>query len=240
MAIRSADARAVIEAAERAQRQVQVVMQNRFTPEAQWLKALVTSGRLGRLFLVQVSCLWNRDHRYYTPGSWHGDRELDGGILFTQFSHFVDMLYWLFGGFDSIQARIANLNHPDLADFEDTGMAQFEFSAGGMGALQFTTAAWDRNEESSLTIVAENGTVRLSGQYMNSIDLCHIKGLPEVQVAREMEEIRKRSGALIPHAAVYSHLVAEIRSAYRLSPSAGEGLNVIELIEGIYTVARKA
>jgi UDP-N-acetyl-2-amino-2-deoxyglucuronate dehydrogenase len=240
MAIRSAEARTVVETAARTGRTAHVVMQNRYTAEAQWLKSLVASGRLGRLFLVQVTCLWNRDRRYYTPGSWHGDQELDGGTLFTQFSHFVDMLYWLFGSFGNIQARVANLNHPELQGFEDTGMAQFDFSAGGMGALQFTTAAWDRNAESSLTIVAENGTVRLSGQYMNAIELGHIKGMPERQIAEELEAFRSRSDGRIPHYAVYSHLAAAIHGDTGPTHSAEEGLKVVELIEAIYAAAKQA
>ena len=240
MAIKSADARAVINAAEKAGRTVQVVMQNRYSPEAQWLKNLVASGRLGRVFLVQVSCLWNRDHRYYAPGSWHGSRDMDGGTLYTQFSHFIDMIYWLFGSFGNIQSRMANLHHPGLPDFEDTCLAQFAFSSGGMGTLQFTTAAWDRNAESSLTIVAEHGTVRLAGQYMNAIELGHIKGYSEGQIEKELGAMRPKLMGHDPHYTVYAHLAAELGSSDVPSRSAEDGLAVVELIERIYAAAKQA
>ncbi|MFN6014985.1 MAG: Gfo/Idh/MocA family protein, partial [Flavobacteriales bacterium] len=78
-------------------RQVFCVMQNRYSPPSQWIKELVDNGTLGKIYMVQLNCYWNRDHRYYKKGGWKGTKDLDGGTLFTQFSHFIDIMYWLFG-----------------------------------------------------------------------------------------------------------------------------------------------
>ena len=96
---------------------------------------MIDSGRLGKIYLVQLNCFWNRDERYYKPGGWHGDACLDGGTLFTQFSHFIDIMYWLFGDIQHIQARFADFNHQQLTGFEDSVLGTFEFVNGGMGCL---------------------------------------------------------------------------------------------------------
>src|SRR5690554_6051553 len=72
------------------------VMQNRYSPPSEWIKSVVDQGVLGKVFMVQINCYWNRDDRYYKKGGWKGTQDLDGGTLFTQFSHFIDIMYWLF------------------------------------------------------------------------------------------------------------------------------------------------
>ncbi|MDZ7846890.1 MAG: Gfo/Idh/MocA family oxidoreductase [Owenweeksia sp.] len=163
-------------------RQVFAVMQNRYSPPSVWIKNLLENGKLGRINMVQVNCYWNRDERYYTGKNWHGHKELDGGTLFTQFSHFVDIMYWLFGDIANIQTRMRDFNHQKLTDFEDSGIISFDFVRGGMGVINFSTSCWDANFESSLTILAEKGTVKIGGQYMNEVEYCHVQDY-------EMEEL---------------------------------------------------
>lgn len=87
------------------------VMQNRYSPPSVWLKDVVESGILGSIYSVQLNCFWNRDERYYKAGNWHGDAQMDGGTLYTQFSHFVDIMYWLFGDITNIKGSFHDFNH---------------------------------------------------------------------------------------------------------------------------------
>jgi predicted dehydrogenase len=82
------------------------VMQNRYSPPSEWLKEIIETKKLGEIFMVQVNCFWNRDDRYYKKGGWKGTQDMDGGTLFTQFSHFIDIMYWLFGDIENIQGKI--------------------------------------------------------------------------------------------------------------------------------------
>ena len=84
-------------------KQVFAVMQNRYSPPSEWLKEIIETKKLGKIFMVQVNCYWNRDSRYYKKGGWKGTQDQDGGTLFTQFSHFIDIMYWLFGDIENIQ-----------------------------------------------------------------------------------------------------------------------------------------
>ena len=109
------------------------VMQNRYSPPSEWIKSVVERKILGDIFMVQLNCYWNRDDRYYKAGGWKGTKELDGGTLFTQFSHFIDIMYWLFGDIDQIQGKFADFTHTDSTDFEDSGFVSFDLLDGGMG-----------------------------------------------------------------------------------------------------------
>src|SRR5690606_28154696 len=133
---------------------------------------LIQENRLGEVYMVDINCYWNRDKRYYRGDTWHGKKDLDGGTLVTQFSHFVDIMYWLFGDVKNIQARFKDFNHTELTDFEDSGIISFEFVNGGMGSLTYSTSVFDRNLESSMTIIGEKGSVKIGGQYMNEIEYC--------------------------------------------------------------------
>jgi predicted dehydrogenase len=150
------------------------VMQNRYSPPSAWLKDMVTSGVMGKIYMVQINCFWNRDERYYKKGNWKGSKITDGGTLFTQFSHFIDIMYWLFGDIDNIQGKFADFNHSETTDFEDSGFVNFDFINGGMGCINYSTAIANQNLESSLTIIGEKGSVKIGGQYMNEVEVCNI------------------------------------------------------------------
>ena len=116
-------------------RNVFCVMQNRYSPPSEWIKKVVQEKILGDIFMVQLNCYWNRDSRYYKKGGWKGTQDLDGGTLFTQFSHFIDIMYWLFGDIDNIKGNFADFTHQDTTDFEDSGFVSFDFLNGGMGSI---------------------------------------------------------------------------------------------------------
>ncbi len=133
MTLTRSDAEKVIYKALNVHRHVFVVMQNRYSPPCSWIKDLIEAGVIGKIFMVQLNCYWNRDDRYYSRDGWHGKKDLDGGTLFTQFSHFIDIMYWLFGDIDNITSRITNHNHHHLTEFEDSGVVTFDFVNGGDG-----------------------------------------------------------------------------------------------------------
>jgi predicted dehydrogenase len=89
------------------------VMQNRYSPPSEWIKSIIDEKKMGDIFMVQLNCYWNRDDRYYKKGGWKGTADLDGGTLFTQFSHFIDIMYWLFGDIDNISGKFADFTHKD-------------------------------------------------------------------------------------------------------------------------------
>lgn len=236
MALRKTDAEEVLFTALQQQKLVFCVMQNRYSPPAVWLKSLVSSGQLGQLYMVQINCYWNRDQRYYKANGWKGNLHEDGGTLFTQFSHFIDMMFWLFGDIEQITARFNDFNHQQLSAFEDSGLVQFIFKKGGVGCINYSTALWDANFESSMTIIAENGTVKVGGQYMEVVEHCHVKGytMPELPPASPPNDYGSYKGSAANHHFVIQNVVETLQGNTIATTNALEGMKVVEIIENIY------
>lgn len=236
MALNKLDAEKIIFKALRAHKHLFAVMQNRYSPPSVWIKDVVESGILGKIFMVQLNCYWNRDSRYYKPGNWHGNKELDGGTLFTQFSHFIDIMYWLFGDIENINAKLNDFNHKDLTDFEDSGFVSFDFVNGGMGSLNYSTAVWNQNLESSMTIIAENGSVKIGGQYMNEVEYCHIKDytLPELAPTNPGNDYGAYKGSAANHHYIIENVIDVLKDRAPITTNALEGLKVVDIIERIY------
>ena len=236
MSLKKLDAEKVIFKALQVHRHVFAVMQNRYSPPSIWLKKIVDENKLGSIYLVQLNCYWNRDQRYYTPGSWHGRRDLDGGTLFTQFSHFIDILYWLFGDIKNIQTRFSNFNHRGLTEFEDSGIVSFDFEDGGMGSINFSTSVWDRNMESSMTIIAEKGSIKVGGQYMDRVEYCHIKDyeMPELPPTQPGNDYGTYKGSAQNHHFVIENVIDVLNGRAAITTNALEGMKVVDIIERMY------
>ena len=236
LALSKADAEKVIFKSLQVNRQVFAVMQNRYSPPSVWIKDMIESNRLGKIYMVQLNCYWNRDDRYYKAGSWHGNKELDGGTLFTQFSHFIDILYWLFGDIHNIKSRFYDFNHASMTDFEDSGIVTFDFMNSGSGVLNFSTSVWDKNLESSMTVIAENGAVKIGGQYMDKVEYCHVKDyeMPELAPTNPGNDYGTYKGSAQNHNFLIANVLDVIHNRETITTNALEGLKVVEIIERIY------
>ncbi|MCR9172286.1 MAG: Gfo/Idh/MocA family oxidoreductase [bacterium] len=214
------------------------VMQNRYSPPSEWIKSVVEEGILGKIHMVQLNCYWNRDDRYYKKGGWKGTKDLDGGTLFTQFSHFIDIMYWLFGDIDNIQGKFADFTHAETTDFEDSGFVSFDFTNGGMGCLNYSTAVANQNLESSITIIGENGSVKIGGQYMNEVEVCNIKDyeMPTLKEANPANDYGPYKGSAANHNFVIGNVIDTLNGNTSATTNALEGLKVVEIIERIYKV----
>jgi predicted dehydrogenase len=238
IALSKLDAEKVIFKALHAHKHVFAVMQNRYSPPSVWIKELIESEKLGKIYMVQLNCYWNRDDRYYKKESWHGKKDLDGGTLYTQFSHFIDIMYWLFGDIQNIQAKFNDFNHATLTDFEDSGFVSFDFVNGGMGALNYSTSVWNQNLESSMTIIAENGSVKIGGQYMNEVEYCHIKDyeMPVLAPTNPGNDYGAYKGSAANHHYVIENVVDVLKGRAPITTNALEGLKVVDIIERIYNL----
>ena len=214
------------------------VMQNRYSPPSEWIKSVIDEKIMGEIFMVQLNCYWNRDDRYYKKGGWKGTSDLDGGTLFTQFSHFIDIMYWLFGDIDNINGRFADFTHSKSTDFEDSGFVNFDFCDGGMGTINYSTAIANQNLESSLTIIGEKGSVKIGGQYMNEVEVCNIKNyeMPVLAESNPANDYGPYKGSAANHNYVIKNVIDTLKGRSTATTNALEGLKVVEIIERIYKV----
>lgn len=236
MALNKTECEKVIHDALSAGKQVFVVKQNRYSPTSKWLKEVVDQKIIGDVLMVQTNCYWNRDERYYTPGDWHGTLDMDGGTLFTQFSHFVDIMYWVFGDIKNINAVHKNFNHQDMIEFEDSGIVNFEFLNGGVGCINFSISCWDQNMESSITVVGTKGSAKVGGQYMNEVEYCHIENyeMPELEPTNPPNDYGPYKGSAANHHYVIENVVETLNGNCSIATNAMEGMKVVEMIENMY------
>jgi len=235
MAIKRSDCQDMIKASEKAGKNLFVVKQNRFNPPVQTVKKLLDEGKLGKIYSIQLNCFWNRDPAYYA-NSWRGTMALDGGILFTQFSHFIDLLYWMIGDVKHVRAYLNNYAHKGIIEFEDTGVVILEFENGVSGTLNFTINSHKKNMEGSLTIFAEKGTVKIGGEYLNRIDYQDIEGcvIQDMPAGNGANHYGSYQGSMSNHDKVYENVIKFLQDKEPVYISSAEGLKTVEIIERIY------
>jgi UDP-N-acetyl-2-amino-2-deoxyglucuronate dehydrogenase len=240
MAIDVQDCGEMIKAAEKSNKRLFAIKQNRFNPPVNAVKIAIDEGRLGKIFSVQLSCFWNRNEDYYS-NSWKGTIVLDGGTLYTQFSHFVDLLYWIIGDIKNTKAFTANYAHKGIIEFEDTGVVALEFYNGAIGTINYTVNSFEKNMEGSLTIFGEKGTVKIGGQYLNELEYQNIKdykieNLPE---GNKPNNYGNYQGSMSNHDKVYENLIDVLNNGGSISTNAFEGLKTVEIIDKIYQSAKE-
>jgi UDP-N-acetyl-2-amino-2-deoxyglucuronate dehydrogenase len=238
MAITVHDCGEMIQAAERTNKRLFAIKQNRFNPPVMAVKKNVEEGRLGKIMSVQLNCFWNRNPDYY-KNSWKGTLKLDGGTLFTQFSHFIDLLYWIVGDVKNVQAYMGNFGHQGIIEFEDTGVVIMEFYSGAIGTIHYTVNSYQKNMEGSLTLFGEKGTVKIGGQYLNELEYQSIEGykienLPE---GNKPNNYGNYVGSMSNHDKVYDNLIKVLQKNASITTNSFEGLKTVEIIEKIYKAA---
>ena len=244
MAIDSNDCYAMIEMARIANKKLFIVKQNRFNPPVAAIKKIIDEGRLGKIFTIQLSCFWNRPNEYY-QNSWKGTKKFDGGVLYTQFSHFIDLLCWIIGDFERVEAITANYAHEKIIEFEDSGIVLIKFLNGTMGTINYSVNSFKKNMEGSLTILAEKGSVKIGGEYLNKLEYQNIEdyfinNLPNGNHANNYDTYK---GSMSNHDKVYSHIIEALSENKKDCIDIIEDLKIdlktIQLIEAIYTSAKK-
>lgn len=238
MAISVLDCGEMIKAAERANKRLFAIKQNRFNPPVAAVKDLIDQGVFGKIYSVQLSCFWNRNFDYY-HNSWKGTKDLDGGTLYTQFSHFVDLLYFMFGDVKNVQAYMGNYAHKGVIEFEDTGAVIMEFYSGAIGTINYTVNSFQKNMEGSLTIFAENGSVKIGGQYLNELEYQCIKDyeIKNLPVGNKANNYGQYQGSMSNHDKVYENVVDVLRNGKSITTNSFEGLKTVEIIDKIYNAA---
>jgi predicted dehydrogenase len=238
MAISSADCMAMIHEAEKAGKYLFVVKQNRFNPPVVAVKKLLDEKKLGNIYSIQLNCFWNRDEKYY-ENSWKGTKELDGGTLFTQFSHFIDLLYWMIGDVKRVKGFKKNLAHKNCIEFEDTGVIIIEFENGTIGTINYTVNSYKKNMEGSLAIFGEKGTVKIGGQYLNELEYQQIQDhvIPDLPAGNKANEYGFYQGSMSNHDKVYKNLVDVIHNNAPMVAGSYDGLKTVQIIEKIYAAA---
>lgn len=208
MALREKDARKMIAAARKNKKMLFVVKQNRYNPPVLLVTDLLKKKKLKEPIQCIVNVLWNRGDNYYKSDAWRGTKKLDGGALFTQASHFVDLMLMFMGKPKKLFSLAGTKNHK--IETEDTGNIAVEFENGAFGTFNYTTCAAKKNAEGSITLIFKNGTIKIGGEYLNTIDYFQVEGVDFYKLPGEKESANDYGtykGSMSNHDKVFSDIV---------------------------------
>ncbi|MBX9780062.1 MAG: Gfo/Idh/MocA family oxidoreductase [Chitinophagaceae bacterium] len=239
MAISPVDCGKMIGTAEKQNKRIFIIKQNRFNPPVVAVKEAIDNGRLGEIYSVQLNCFWNRNSDYYA-NSWKGTLELDGGTLYTQFSHFIDLLYWMLGDITHVNAFTSNFAHKGIIEFEDTGVVAIRFASGALGGINYTVNSYGKNMEGSLTIFGEKGTVKIGGQYLNELEYQNIEDFEfkDLPVGNKANNYGTYFGSMSNHNKIYENVIDVLTNGGSIATNFFEGMKTVEIIDKIYQSAK--
>ena len=239
MATRLEEADALVEACDSAGVYLFVVKQNRLNPAVQMLKKAIDDGRFGRIFIANSTVRWQRPQSYYDMAPWRGTWEFDGGAFMNQASHYVDMIQWLVGPVASVSAKTATLAR--RIESEDTGVAVLRFRNGALGVLEVTMLAFPRNLEGSVTILGENGSVKIGGTAVNRIETWEFAtAAADDALAAELKDASNPMSVYgSGHGPYYENVLKVLNGEASPGTDGREGRKSLELILGIYESARQ-
>ena len=236
MATRWRDGKRMVHACDQAGVHLFVVKQNRRNATLQLLKRAVEQKRFGRIYMVNINVFWSRPQSYYDSAPWRGTWEFDGGAFMNQASHYVDLLDWLVGPVESVQAYTATLARN--IQVEDTGVVSIRWRTGALGSMNVTMLTYPKNYEGSITIIGEKGTVRVGGVAVNKIEhWCFEDPHPDDALV-EQASYDTTSVYGFGHPLYYDNVIQSLRGEAVPDTDGREGLHSLEILIATYLSAR--
>ncbi|UOO77156.1 Gfo/Idh/MocA family oxidoreductase [Neisseria sp. Dent CA1/247] len=236
MATRLHDGERMVKAADKAGKRLFVVKQNRLNATLQMLKRAVEENRFGKICMVHLNVFWTRPQSYYDQGGgWRGTWEFDGGAFMNQASHYVDLMEWLIGPVQDVQAMIST--HRDI-ETEDTGVMNIRWRNGALGSMAVTMCTYPKNLEGSITILGETGTVRIGGMAVNEIQEWNFADSRDYDEQVKTANYETTSVYGFGHPLYYKNVVDVMRGEAEPITDGREGLKSLELLIAAYLSAR--
>lgn len=232
--LKSADA--LVKACDDNQVELFVVKQNRLNPSIQLLKKAIDKGRFGRIFSANATVRWTRPQSYYDLAKWRGTWEFDGGAFMNQASHYFDLIQWLMGPVESVMAFTATLNHK--IETEDMGTGIIHFRNGALGTVEVTMNTYPKNLEGSITILGENGTVKIGGIAVNQIDYWEFKDYDDDDKMVQTAQTDPTSVYGFGHSGFLQNVVDALKGEDTPNTDGRSGRKSLELILAMYKSAK--
>lgn len=235
MATRWKDGVRMVKACDENKVRLFVVKQNRRNTTLQLLKRAITEKRFGRIHLVHLNVFWSRPQSYYDQAAWRGTWEFDGGAFMNQASHYVDLLDWLIGPVDKVQAMMSTSRDIEV---EDTGVLNVKWRNGALGSMSVTMLAYPKNLEGSITILGERGSVRIGGVAVNDIQLWQFDEPRDYDNELEAANYQTTSVYGFGHPLYYKNVIDVLRGVAEPETDGREGLKSLEILIAAYLSAR--
>ena len=236
MATRWEDGKRMVAACDTAGVRMFVVKQNRRNATLQLLKSAVDKKRFGRIYMVNLNVFWTRPAEYYNSAKWRGTWEFDGGAFMNQASHYIDLIDWIVGPVESLQAYTATLAR-DI-EVEDTGVISLRWRNGALGSMNVTMLTYPRNLEGSITILGETGTAKIGGVAVNEVQQWDFATAHEDDLLVRDASYQTTSVYGFGHPLYYDNVIKVLRGEAEPETDGREGLKSLEVLVAAYMSAR--
>ena len=235
MATRWQDGVQMVRACDDAGVKLFVVKQNRSNSTLQLLKRVINEKRFGKIHMVHINVFWTRPQDYYDQAKWRGTWEFDGGALMNQASHYVDLLDWLVGPVDKIQAMTTTTRNIEV---EDTCVLNIRWRNGALGSMSVTMLTYPQNLEGSITVLGEKGTVRIGGVAVNEIQ--HWQFAEPSEYDERVLTVNYKTSSIygFGHSVYYKNVIDVLNGEAAPETDGREGLKSLEIIIAAYLSAR--
>jgi UDP-N-acetyl-2-amino-2-deoxyglucuronate dehydrogenase len=208
------------------------VFQNRLNTTLQLVKAAIDADRFGKIYAINSTVIWKRTQEYYDSDPWRGTQALDGGAFLNQGIHFIDAMRFLVGEVTEVKSMLGTLAR-DI-ESEDTGSALLRFENGALGNI-FVTMLGQSDQEGSLTLLGEKGTVRIGGVALNSIESWEFEEPNEEQDALAKNvDYHTQSVYGFGHQAYYRQVADYLQHNGPRPTSGADGIQSLSVIRRIY------
>jgi predicted dehydrogenase len=239
MALTLMEADRIIKTEKRTGRKYFLVKQNRYNPPVAILKELVENGDLGDIFLITSNVFWNRHRKYFEDEDWRGTLRFDGGALFTQVSHFIDIIIWIGGDVKRIEAYMSNVSHPYI-ETEDLGSIRLEFGNGRIGILNYTISNYGRNMEGSIAVLGTKGSVKVGGKYLNEVSEWNVEGVEKPELPPSAPpNIYKGGyqGSMSNHDKILQNVINSLGKGENIAVTSVSGRKTVEAMQAAHISA---
>ncbi len=239
MSLNITDTKRIIKAEQESGKKFILVKQNRYNPPVAALKDAVYNNKLGNIVMIGSNVYWNRNDQYYENSKWRGTKDLDGGTLFTQASHFLDLMLWIGGPVESVQSYMNNFSHPQI-EIEDTGVVLVKFKNGTLGKIIFTTCVYDHNLEGSIFVLGSKGTIKVGGKYLNELDHWDVENTerPVLESSAPPNEYGTYQGTMSNHDKVYKNVLEVVLNNENIKANSIQGHESVEVMQAAYESAK--
>ncbi len=249
MAVNTQEARAMNAAAAKSGKRLMMSYNYRYRSDAQWMRQMVITGKLGTIYHVQVS--WRRETGIPGWGLFGSKAMSGGGALIDLGVHVIDLALWLmdFPTVQTISAQTRSLFGPvgrktwgrvpgqkieGGFDVDDGGIAFMRLANGASMALNVTWAEHMQPREDAY---------RVELQGTDGTAILHVRNYKNDDTLVFYTEMASVPVTVIPsvnfstpqnHEALIIDLVKSLRNGEVPGTSGEQGLVAVEILDAIY------
>ena len=233
MAMNAAEAQAMVAAAQASGAQLMVAHCWRFEQEANWLRAQVEAGRLGRILHTKSYGV----HVAWGPSGWFTQKKLAGGGAMADMGiHAIDTTRYLLGD----PRPLSVYAHIDTCygeyDVDDTGVLTINWEGGATSYIE--SGWWQPHSDGACAGTQLYGTGGFGQIYPTYLDLMQLHPTQRQHVDSGFPAQAQYGAPQAMYTAQLNHFLSCIRSGQTPLASGQVGLTNMQIVDAAYQSAR--